>query len=366
MLFQWNHRKDLRGPQGTKNNPCPTPNPFLESFHTLDYGLWKVQPGAPEVIFKRCWSFQIIGVRPIMEEEMLLQDWWRFHRRLQTGGRRSNSPCLTCRQLNQGHPGAWGAPPRGTFLTGGTPTPANFPRGWASTAAECQWQAVNLADPAGRAEALRLASPASASLLASCPHHRLSTGASRGSCTEPGARGKLTPAGQQLPVTTCAATQRCPPHAGSRPVFLGFPGRALASDLQVLLKEIKGCVTACQSPAFLSGVVFHQMPPHFWASQVLYAFTCLPSGKYLLMERLIPLLYLFIFQGFCFVFQFRSRRVSHAFRISVCRLGHCIDVIAIFQLSLFTVESLPSADFVHYHHSFWRRLLIHLSLCESS
>lgn len=252
------------------------------------------------------------------------------------------------------------------LLHRGTPTPANFQRGWASTAAEHRWPVINLADPAGWAEALGLPPPpAPASLLASCPPPSASHGGLQWQLHRPGAGGKLTP-GRQLPVATCAATRRCPPHAGSRPVFLGFPGRALASDLQVLLKEIKGCVTACESPAFLSGVVFHQMPPHFWASQVLYAFTCLSSGKYLLMERLIPLLYLFIFQGFCFVFQFRSGRVSHAFCISVCGLGRCIVVIAIFQLSLFTMESLPSADFVHYRHSFWLRLLIHLSLCESS
>lgn len=152
---------------------------------------------------------------------------------------------------------------------------------------------------------------------------------------------------------------------GSHPVFLGFPGRAVASDLQLLLKEIKDCITGCQSSAFLSGVMFHQMPPHFWASQVLYSFTCLSSGKHLLIERLIPLLYLFIFQGFCYVFQFRSRRVSHAFHISICGLSHHMALIAIFQLSVFTLESLPSADFLHYRHSFWPRLLIHLSLCKS-
>lgn len=153
---------------------------------------------------------------------------------------------------------------------------------------------------------------------------------------------------------------------GSHPVFLGFPGRAVASDLQLLLKEIKDCITLCQSFAFLSGVMFHQMPPHFWASQVLYSFTCLSSGKHLLIGRLIPLLYLFIFQEFCFVFQFRSRRVSHAFHISICGWNHCMVLIAIFQLSVFTLESLPLANFLHYHCSFWRRLLIHLSLCESS
>lgn len=153
---------------------------------------------------------------------------------------------------------------------------------------------------------------------------------------------------------------------GSHPVFLGFPGRAAASDLQLLLKEIKDCITVCQSFAFLSGVMFRRMPPHFWASQVLYPFTCLSSGKHLLIERLIPLLYLFIFQGVCFVSQFRSRRVPHAFHISICGWSHCMALIAIFQLSVFALESLPSADFLHYHHSFWLRLLIHLSLCESS
>lgn len=114
---------------------------------------------------------------------------------------------------------------------------------------------------------------------------------------------------------------------GSHPVFLGFPGRALASDLQLLLKEIKGCITVCQSFAFLRGVVFQQMPPHFWASPVLYSFTCLSSGKYSLMERRIPVPYLFIFQGFCFVFQFSSRRVSHALHRSVCGFWalHCCD-----------------------------------------
>lgn len=155
---------------------------------------------------------------------------------------------------------------------------------------------------------------------------------------------------------------------GSHPVFLGFPGRAVASDLQLLLKEIKGCITVCQSFAFLSGVMFHQMPPHFWASQVLYSFTCLSSGKHSLIERLIPLLYLFIFQSVCFVLQFRSRRVSptHFTFLSICMWSPCMALIAILQLSVFILESLPSADFLHYHHSFWLRLLIHLSLCETA
>lgn len=151
---------------------------------------------------------------------------------------------------------------------------------------------------------------------------------------------------------------------GSHPVLLGLPGRAVASDLQLLLKEIKDCITACQSFAFLSEVRFHQILPCFSASQVLYPFTRLSSGKHSLIERLIPLLYLFIFQGFGFVFQFRSRKVSHAFHISICGWSHCVVLIAIFQLSVCTLESLPSADFLHYHHSFWLRLLIHLSLCE--
>lgn len=157
-----------------------------------------------------------------------------------------------------------------------------------------------------------------------------------------------------------------PSNLGSHPVFLGFPGRAVASDLQLLVKEIQDCITACQSFAFLSGVRFHQMPPHFWASQVLYSFTCLSAGKHLLIETLMPLLYLFIFQGFGFVFQFRSRRVSHTLHVAVCGCSHCMALIAIFQLSVFTLESLPLADFLHYHHSLWLRLLIHLSLCESS
>jgi len=157
-----------------------------------------------------------------------------------------------------------------------------------------------------------------------------------------------------------------PANLGSHPVFLGFPGRALASDLQLLLKEIKGCVTVCQSFAFLRGVVFQQMPLHFWASQVLYSFTCLSSGKCLLMERLIPAPHLFIFQGLCFVFQFSSRRVSHVSHRSVWGFGRCTVVIAISQLSLFAEESLPSAGSVPYHHALWLRPLIHLSPCESS
>lgn len=199
-----------------------------------------------------------------MGEEVPLWDWRQFHKTSAKQSERGHWPLPHMQAAEPGTPGGRGALLIGTFFTGAPPPLPTFRGDEQAPLLSTNGQSSTWLTRQGERRRWGCPPPpAPASLLASCPPPSASHGGLQWQLHWPGAGGKLTPAGRQLPVATCAATRRCPPHAGSRPVFLGFPGRALASDLQVLLKEIKGCITACESPAFLSGVVFHQMPPHF-------------------------------------------------------------------------------------------------------
>lgn len=64
----------------------------------------------------------------------------------------------------------------------------------------------------------------------------------------------------------------------------------MACALQLLLKEASDCITTCKRSSCLHRAGFHQMPTHFWASQVLYSFSCL-SFHNLLIYSLTALVY---------------------------------------------------------------------------